>query len=153
MLLADRLRPCHGFLDVLISDQNPCFQSDLRQQLCSCFNIKRAMSSSYRPQRDSQTQRVSPTPEQMLRTQIHPDEREWERLLPALELAYNTAIHSFIDLSTSEVMVGENPLPAADADVVGALARTHTPLMAKFFRQLCDRAQDHIPKAKWQQKY
>ncbi|CDJ65734.1 H0207B04.5 protein, related, partial [Eimeria necatrix] len=35
----------------------------------------------------------------------------------------------------------------------GALAPTLTPPMTKLFRQLCDRAQSHILKAKWQQKY
>ncbi|CDJ62502.1 hypothetical protein ENH_00016550 [Eimeria necatrix] len=50
-------------------------------------------------------------------------------------------------------MSGENPLTAADLDIVGALAPTLTPPMTKLFRQLCDRAESHILKAKWQQKY
>ncbi|CDJ50400.1 hypothetical protein EBH_0033320 [Eimeria brunetti] len=50
-------------------------------------------------------------------------------------------------------MVGENPLTAADLDIIGALALTLTPPMTKLFRQLCDRAQSHILKAKWRQKY
>ncbi|CDJ67487.1 hypothetical protein ENH_00038390 [Eimeria necatrix] len=50
-------------------------------------------------------------------------------------------------------MIGENPLTVANLDIVGAIAPTLTPLMNKLFRQLCDRAQNHILKAKWQQKY
>ncbi|CDJ48525.1 hypothetical protein EBH_0020890 [Eimeria brunetti] len=50
-------------------------------------------------------------------------------------------------------MIGDNPLTEADFDVVGALAPTLTPPMTKLFRQLCDRAQSHILKAKWRQKY
>ncbi|CDJ64774.1 OSJNBa0059H15.7 protein, related [Eimeria necatrix] len=111
------------------------------------------MSSSYRPQSGGQTERVNRTLEQMLRTYIKPDEREWERLLPALELAYNTTSHSSTELSPFEVMIGENPLTAADLDIVGALAPTLTPPMTKPFRRLCDRAQSHILKTKWQQKY
>ncbi|CDJ64728.1 hypothetical protein ENH_00079090 [Eimeria necatrix] len=52
----------------------------------------------------------------MLRTYIHSDEREWERLLPALELAHNTTSHSSTELSPFEVMIGENPLTAANLD-------------------------------------
>ncbi|CDJ67180.1 hypothetical protein ENH_00031850 [Eimeria necatrix] len=89
----------------------------------------------------------------MLRTYIQSDEREWERLLPALELAYNTTSHSSTELFPFEVMIGENPLTAADLDIVGALAPTLTPPMTKLFRQLCDRAQSHFLKAKSQQKY
>ena len=68
------------------------------------------MSSSYHPQSDGHTERVNRTLEQMLRTYIKSDEREWERLLPALELAYKTTRHSSIELSLFEVMIGENPL-------------------------------------------
>ncbi|CDJ63804.1 hypothetical protein ENH_00052380 [Eimeria necatrix] len=152
-LLADRLIRDHGFPEVLISDRDPRFQSDLWNQLCRRFNIKRCMPSSYHPQSDGQTERVNRTLEQMLRTYIRSDEREWERLLPALELAYNITSHSSTELSPFEVMVGENPLTAADLDIVGALAPMVTPPMTTLFRQLCNRAQSHILKAKWQQKY
>ncbi|CDJ50411.1 hypothetical protein EBH_0033500 [Eimeria brunetti] len=148
-LLADRLIRYHGFPDVLVSDRDPCFQSEVWSQLCSRFNITRAMSSSYHPQTDGQTERVNRTLEQMLRTYIQADEREWEGLLPALELAYNTTSHSSTELSPFEIMIGENPLTAADLDIVGALAPTLTPPMTKLFRQLCDRAQSHILQAKW----
>ncbi|CDJ50398.1 hypothetical protein EBH_0033300 [Eimeria brunetti] len=50
-------------------------------------------------------------------------------------------------------MIGENPLTAADLDIVGSLAPTLTPPMSKLFQRLCDRAQSHIQKAKWQQKF
>ncbi|CDJ65163.1 hypothetical protein ENH_00001700 [Eimeria necatrix] len=89
----------------------------------------------------------------MLRSYIKFDEREWERLLPLFEIAYNTTSHSFILLSPFEVMIDENPLTAADLHIVGALAPTLTPPMTKLFQQLCDRPQSHILKAKWQQKY
>ncbi|CDJ62042.1 Similar to Transposon MAGGYgagandpolgenehomologues, related [Eimeria necatrix] len=151
-LLADRLIRYHGFSEKLISDRDPPFQADLWQQLCHRFN-KRAMSSSYHPQSDGQTERVNRTLEQKLRTYFQPDEREWERLLPALELAYNTTSHSSTELSSFEVMIGENPLTAANFDIVGALALTLTPPMTRLFRQLCDRVQSHILKAKGQQKY
>ncbi|CDI82540.1 hypothetical protein EAH_00066880, partial [Eimeria acervulina] len=152
-VLADSLIRYHGLPEALISDRDPRFQSDLWQQLCTRFNIKRALSSSYHPQSDGQTERVNGTLEQMLRTYIQSDEREWERIFPALELAYNTTSHSSTELSPFEVMIGENPLTAADLDVVGALSPTLTPSMTKLFRQLCDRAQSHILEAKGLQKH
>ncbi|CDJ50397.1 hypothetical protein EBH_0033290 [Eimeria brunetti] len=86
-LLADRLICYYGFPEALISDRDPRFRSDLWCQLRTRFNIKRAMSSFYHPQTDAQTERVNRTLEQMLRTYIQADEREWESLLPAWELA------------------------------------------------------------------
>ena len=151
-LLADRLIRYHGFPDMLISDRDPRFQSEVWEQLCNRFSIKRALSSPYHPQSDGQTERLNRTLEQMLRTYIQSDERAWESLLPALELAYNTTSHSSTELSPFEVMIGQNPVTAADIDIVGPLSPTLTPPMTKLFRRLCDRAQAHILRAKWSQK-
>ncbi|CDI82217.1 OSJNBa0042D13.18 protein, related [Eimeria praecox] len=68
------------------------------------------------------------------------------------QLGYNTTSHVSTELSPFEVTIGENPLTAADLDVVGALSPTLTPPMTKLFYQLCDRPQSHILKAKCQQK-
>lgn len=152
-LLADRLIRYHGFPEVLISDRDPRFQSDLWQQLCRRFNIKRAMSSPYHPQSDGQTERVNRTLEQMLRACLQADEREWERLLPALELAYNVTSHSSTELSPFEVMIGQNPVTPADIDFVGPLEPTTIPPMTKIFQHLCDRARAHLLSAKWRQKW
>ena len=48
-------------------------------------------------------------------------------------------------------MTGQNPITAADIDIVGDLAPTLTPPMTKLSRKLCDQAQSHILRAKWQQ--
>ncbi|CDJ52036.1 Similar to Transposon MAGGYgagandpolgenehomologues, related [Eimeria brunetti] len=152
-LLADRLIHYHGFPDVLVYDGDPRFQSEMWSQLCSRFNITRALSSSYHPQTDGQPERVNRTLEQMLRTYVQAHEREWEGLLPALELAYNTTSHSSTELSPFQIMIAEKSLTVADLDIVGTLAPTLTPPMTKLFRQLCDRAQSHILKAKWRHKY
>lgn len=152
-LLADRLIRYHGIPQVLISDRDPRFQSELWQRLCAAFQIKRALSSSYHPQSDGQTERVNRTLEQMLRTYIQADERQWERLLPALELAYNTTTHSSTELSPFEVMIGQNPITPADLDIIGELQPLPVPRMTKIFTQLCDRATGHLLRAKWRQKW
>ncbi|CDJ58884.1 hypothetical protein EMWEY_00053950 [Eimeria maxima] len=152
-LLADQLNRYHGFLETVISGTDPRFQSEVWAQLCSRFNIQRAMPSPYHPQTDSQTESVNRTLEQMLRTYIQADKRDWEGLPPALELAYNSTHHSSTDISPLKVMIGENPVTAADLDIIRALPPTLTPPITKLFRQLCDRARSHILRAKWRQKY
>ncbi|CDJ47432.1 Retrotransposable element Tf2 155 kDa protein type 2, related [Eimeria brunetti] len=88
----------------------------------------------------------------MLRSCIQSYEREWECVLPALKLAYNTTSYYSTELSPFEIMTGDIPLTAADLDIVGALVPALTSPMTKPFRQLCDRAQCHVLKANWQQK-
>ena len=68
--------------------------------------------------------------------------------LNSTEAAYNTTSHSSTELSPFEVMIGQNPVTAADIDVVGSLSPTLTPPMTKLFRRLCHRAQAHILRAK-----
>ncbi|CDI74246.1 hypothetical protein EPH_0001880 [Eimeria praecox] len=152
-ILAERLIRYHGFPEALISDRAPRFQSELWQQLYKRLNIKRVMPSSYHPQSDGQTERVNRTLEQMLRTYMQSHEWEWERLLPALELGYNTTSHSSTERSPFEVMIGENPLTAADLDIVGAMAPTLTPPVTKLFRYLCYRVHGHSMQANWRLKY
>ncbi|CDJ31924.1 uncharacterized protein EMH_0010710 [Eimeria mitis] len=75
----------------------------------------------------------------------HTDESEWERLLPALELAYNTTSHSSTELSPFEVMIGQNPVTAGDIDIVGDLAPKVTPPMKKL---IPDRPRDPLMQSK-----
>ncbi|KAL8444269.1 hypothetical protein Emed_006312 [Eimeria media] len=152
-LLADRLVRYHGLPKVLLSDRDPRFTAELWRLLCARFDIKRALSSSWHPQTDGQTERVHRTLEQALRTYIQTDESKWEDLLPAIELAYNCTTHSSTGLSPFEVMIGENPLRAADLDVVDVFEPTVTPPMTKLFQQLVDRAASHILQAQAQQKH
>ncbi|KAL8440666.1 hypothetical protein Emed_007669 [Eimeria media] len=150
-LLADRLVRYHGFPKVLLSDRDPRFTSELWRLFCERFDIKRALSSSWHPQTDGQTERVHRTLEQALRTYIQTDESKWEDLLSPLELAYNCTTHSSTGLSPFEVMIGENPLRASDLDVVEIFEPTITPPMTKLFQRLVDRAASHIlqAQARW----
>lgn len=152
-LLADRLVRYHGLPSVLISDRDPRFVADLWRAFCRRFQIKRALSSAWHPQTDGQTERVHRTIEQVLRTYIQTDETAWEELLPAAELAYNCTVHNSTGLTPFEVMIGENPLRAADLDVVEDLEPTISPPMTKLFQQLVDRAAAHILQAQAHQKH
>ena len=152
-LLADRLVRYHGLPNVLISDRDPRFTAEVWDLLCKRFDIKRALSSSWHPETDGQTERVHRTIEQVLRAYIQSDESAWEDLLPAAELAYNCTVHNSTGLTPFEVMIGENPLRAADLDIVEELSPIISPPMTKLFQQLVDRAAAHIIEAQAEQQF
>jgi hypothetical protein len=52
------------------------------------------MSSAHHPQTDGQTERTHRTLEEMLRHFVHDRQQDWESLLPAVQYAYNTAVHA-----------------------------------------------------------
>lgn len=87
----------------------------------------------------------------MLLTRIQSEAREWERLIPHLELACTTTSHSSRGPSSFEVMIAEDPF-TADRDVVGPLAHILTPSMVKSFLELCGPAQNHFLRVGWHQK-
>lgn len=152
-LLADRLVRYHGLPAVLISDRDPRFTAKVWELFCQRFDIKRALSSSWHPESDGQTERVHRTLEQVLRAYIQSDEKAWEDLLPAAELAYNCTVHNSTGLTPFEVMIGENPLRAADLDIVEEMSPITSPPMTKLFQQLVDRAATHIMEAQAAQQH
>ena len=152
-MLADRLVRYHGFPAILVSERDPRSVSELRKLFCRKFKIKRALSSSWHPQSDEQTERVHRTLEQILRTYIQTDETAWKGLLPAIELAYNCTVHNSTGLTPFEVMIGENPLRPLDLDIADEVEPTLMPPMTKIFQQLLDNAAAHILFEQARQKY
>lgn len=150
-LLADRLVRYHGLPQKIISDRDVRFTSELWELFCKRFKIQRGMSSAWHPQTDGQTERVHRTLEQILRCYIQSDERQWENLLPAAELAYNCTVHNTTGMTPFEVMIGENPLRAADLELQD-LPPTTTPPMTRVFRQMVDKVAKHIAAAQRRQK-
>jgi hypothetical protein len=45
--------------DKIISDRDPCFASNLFQELGKCLGVKLAMSTTYHPQMDGETEQVN----------------------------------------------------------------------------------------------
>lgn len=152
-LLANFVVRYHGIPRRIVSDRDPRFQSEVWRALCQRFAITQAMSTANHPQTDGQTERLTRTLEQMIRTYIQADDSEWEDLLPALELAYNSTPHSSTQLSPFEVMIGENPIRAQDLDVIADLEPLATPAMTRAFRVMVDRARANLLKAKRLQKH
>lgn len=80
--LAGVLIRCRGFSDTFLSDRDPRLQWDLWLKLCNRFDISRALSPSYHPLSDGQTERVNRGLKQMLQNYIQSHDRKWQPLLP-----------------------------------------------------------------------
>ena len=89
-----RQRRTFGMPLVLISDRDPRFTAKFWQTFFSLSGTRLNMSSAHHPQTDGQTERTHRTLEEMLRHFVHDRQENWESLLPAVQYAYNTAVHS-----------------------------------------------------------
>ena len=139
----------HGIPKTIVSDRDPKFISQFWESFTKRLDIKRCLSSSFHPQSDGQTERTNQTIERMLRTFVSTDQTQWERLLPALELAFNTTPNASTGLSPFQIVTGENPRTGKSYEL---LTYYKTPPMHKQFRMWVARAVKHLMRAQQQQQ-
>ena len=140
----------HGMPSVLVSDRGTQFDSELFREIMRLLEVKQAMSSSYHPQTDGQTERVNRVMEEVLRHYVNPTQTDWDKFLPCVEFAINNAVHSGTQETPFFLNYGVHPhtplslqspvqravqcrLPAAvkfTADMHGALAKAKRCLQA-----------------------
>ncbi|MBW0494329.1 hypothetical protein O181_034044 [Austropuccinia psidii MF-1] len=103
LLLCSRVISHSGLFENIISDRDPKFKSVLWTNLHTLFGTKLSFSTAYHPQTDGLAERMIQTLEDMIRrfcayglefkdsdVFIH----DWCTLIPALEFAYKTSVHS-----------------------------------------------------------
>lgn len=99
----------HGMPQVIISDRDRVFTSQLWEHLFTKSGTKLHMSSSYHPQTDGQTERVNRCLEIFLRCFIHVTPTKWANWLYLAEFWYNTSYHSSVHKTPFEVIYRYQP--------------------------------------------
>jgi hypothetical protein len=100
----------HGLARNIISDRDMRFTGAFWQELHRLLQVKLAMSSSFHPETDGQTERANRTMEEMVRHYISHPQDNWDQLLLALEFAYNTSKHRATGASPFYTCTGRHPL-------------------------------------------
>lgn len=139
----------HGIPTSIVSDRDPKFVSQFWEAFTKRLDIKRCLSSSFHPQSDGQKERTNQTIERMLRTFVQTDQTQWENLLPALELAFNTTPNASTGLSPFQLLIGENPRTGKSCEL---FTYYKTPAIHKQFRMWVARAVKHLACARRQQQ-
>ncbi|KAI7947435.1 hypothetical protein MJO28_009343 [Puccinia striiformis f. sp. tritici] len=103
ILFWNRVMPRTGIPRIIISDRDPKFTSEFWVSLHSMLGTKLSFSTAYHPQTDGLAERMIQTLEDMVRRycayglEFKDNDgytHDWVSLLPILELAYSTSIHS-----------------------------------------------------------
>ncbi|TYJ51186.1 hypothetical protein B9479_008259, partial [Cryptococcus floricola] len=145
-LFFDNIIRHHGLPKVLLSDRDAKFTSLFWSSLFRRFGTKLAMSSSYHPQTDGQSESMVKTVKTMLR-QMCAKQSEWSTHLPAVEFAYNSAKHPSTGLTPFELDLGYSPRAPHD---FAALATADVPSAESFAERLhllLRQAQDALARA------
>jgi hypothetical protein len=79
----------HGLPQKVISDCGLQFVELFMKELCCLLEIEAALSTTYHPQTDSQTECINQELEQFLQIFIREQQNDWYSLLPLAEFSYN----------------------------------------------------------------
>ena len=93
-LVYDQVVRLHGFPEAIISDRDTRFTSHFWRALWKLSGTQLAMSSSYHPQTDGQTENVNRVVQDILRSYVKNDRKDWDRHLTAVEIAINSSRHA-----------------------------------------------------------
>ncbi|MBW0517799.1 hypothetical protein O181_057514 [Austropuccinia psidii MF-1] len=157
------------FLKNIISDRDTKFTSALWTNIHRLFGTKLTLSTAYHPQTDGLAERMIQTSEDMIRIfcayglKFKASDgftHGWCTLIPALELAYKTSVHSSISQIPAMLEKGWNPRLPADTlrkDLIDIHPTTSS------FKIMLDKVKNHAkqsiheafdyPKRKWDKSH
>jgi hypothetical protein len=108
-LFIEHVVKLHGLPQTIVSDRDSKFTSVFWQTVCELWGIKQAMSSSFHPQTDGQTERVNRMLEEYLRQYVCPKQDDWDKYLPMAEFALNDSYQSAIQMTPFYMTYGCHP--------------------------------------------
>lgn len=108
LLLAHVFR-LHGVPKEIISDRGPQFISKMWKSFLDVLGVKVKLSTAFHPQTDGQSERVNQVLEQYLRCFLDYQQKDWVRLLPLAEFAYNNTTHASTQFSPFFANFGFHP--------------------------------------------
>ncbi len=103
---------------LIISDRDVQFTSAFWKQLWSKQGCKLAMSSSYHPQTDGQTERSNRTIEEILRCYCNEQQNNWDQYISSVEQALNHSLHSSLNETPYSVVYQQPKRLPADVTVL-----------------------------------
>ncbi|GJZ37098.1 putative reverse transcriptase domain-containing protein [Tanacetum coccineum] len=90
----------------IICDHDDRFTSNFWRAFQKALGTRLAMSTSYHPQTDGQSERTIQTLEDMLRACVIVFGNGWERHLPLIEFSYNNSYHANIKAASFKALYG-----------------------------------------------
>uniref|UniRef100_A0A8C4S126 Integrase catalytic domain-containing protein n=1 Tax=Erpetoichthys calabaricus TaxID=27687 RepID=A0A8C4S126_ERPCA len=89
----------------IISDRGPQFTSSLLDELYTAWGVKKNLTTAYHPQANM-TERVNRTLKNMIASYVGERHQDWDKWLPELRFALNTAVHEATGETPALVALG-----------------------------------------------
>jgi len=95
----------HGVPEMLVHDRDKLFTANFWKGFWQELQTKLGMSTAYHPQTDGQTERENRTMEEIVRAFVNDQTDDWDRLLPTVELAMNSAVQASTGVSPFKMLL------------------------------------------------
>jgi hypothetical protein len=112
--LKDEIFTRYGWPESILNDNGTEFDNSLISALCEMGATKRMFTSPYHPETNGMCERFMRTMKSRLRTSVSEFHHDWDNHLPAIRLAYNTAVHSSTASTPGYLMFGRTLRTVAD---------------------------------------
>ena len=90
------------------TDQGHNFESMVFKEVCRLFDIEKTWTTPLHPRSDGMVEQLNRTLEAMLSKFVHENQWNWDRLLPLLAMAYQSAVHESTGCTPNELMFGRD---------------------------------------------
>ena len=104
----------YSLLDTIVSDRGPQFISAFQNEFTRILGIKLKLSTACHPQTDGQTEIVNQYLDQRLRPFVNYFQDNWAELLPIMDYAHATLLHSSTRFAPIELEMGYLPCTSFD---------------------------------------
>jgi hypothetical protein len=108
-LFFDRIVTHVGLPKQIISDRDTRWRNIFWKEVCESMGSRRALTTAYHPQADSQMEILNQTIEVAIRAFVNKDRDNWASLLPYLAFAYNNTPHTATKFTPSYLLYGFHP--------------------------------------------
>ena len=88
------------------SDQGSNFESQVFQEMCKIIVSDKTRTTAFRPQSDGLAERANRTVKTMVSKFVSENQKDWDKYLSVLTMAYNSSVQESTGLSPSKIMFG-----------------------------------------------
>ncbi|KAI9565086.1 putative integrase core domain protein [Daphnia sinensis] len=117
MILVNKIFTKYGSPEVVLTDQGTNFLSSLIEEVCKLFKIRRIRTTAYHPQTDGLVERFNRTLCDMLACYVADEPEKWDKYLPFVTFAYNTAKQASIRETPFYLFFGREPIMPNDIKI------------------------------------
>ena len=145
----------HGLPRVIVSDRDPRFIAHFWKALWQMLQTKLAMSTSFHPETDGQTERANRTLEDMLRSYVSALQDDWDEWLPLMEMAYNNSVQASTGFAPYYLNTGRD-FPTSLRQALGQAAGAATPaagVLLQRWEEALSAAREHMEAAQLRQQH